>query len=148
MDPKTAVESRMNHNINPHILQISFVIFDTQFWRVVTSYDAYIKVAADIEISPKITEITGISRTMCNECGIDISDAMHEFYKAYVSCDAVVAHNLDFDREMVLIEMARLNEKYEDNKKRRYIFSKFGACERKRAGKSQTCTHHTRRYCK
>ena len=106
VDP--ALSQDQDQDPNPHILQLSFVIFDTQVWRVVTSYDAYIKVDRDIVISPVISELTGITRAMCEEYGVPIADAMREFHDAYMSCDAVVAHNLEFDREMVRIEMARL----------------------------------------
>ena len=50
----------------PHILQISFVIFDTQYWRVVKSVDYHINVPSTIEISPLITELTGITREKCD----------------------------------------------------------------------------------
>jgi len=90
----------------PHILQITFVIFDTQYWRVVKSVDLYIKIAENVVISPLITELTGITRDMCDK-GVSIEKAMHEFYQEYVQCDMFVAHNLHFDREMVRIEMER-----------------------------------------
>lgn len=90
----------------PHILQISFVIFDTQYWRVVKSVDLYINVAPDVEISEKITEITGITREMCDK-GVPIEKAMQEFYQEYVLCDIFVAHNIQFDREMIRVEMER-----------------------------------------
>ena len=90
----------------PHILQITFVIFDTQYWRVVKSVDLYIKIAENVEISPLITDLTGITREMCDK-GVPIQKAMHEFYKEYVQCDVFVAHNIKFDREMVRVEMER-----------------------------------------
>jgi DNA polymerase III epsilon subunit-like protein len=90
----------------PRILQISFVIFDTQYWRVVKSVDLYIRVAETVEISPFITELTGITREMCDR-GVPIEKAMREFYEEYMLCDMMVAHNIDFDREMVRIEMER-----------------------------------------
>lgn len=90
----------------PHILQITFVIFDTQYWRVVKSVDLYINVAETVEIAPLITELTGITREMCDK-GVPIQKAMHEFHKEYVQCDVFVAHNIKFDREMVRVEMER-----------------------------------------
>ena len=90
----------------PHILQLTFVIFDTQYWRVVKSVDLYIKVADTIEIPERITEITGITREMCAG-GVSIEKAMHEFYEEYMLCDTIVAHNIDFDKEMIRIEMER-----------------------------------------
>lgn len=92
----------------PHILQISFVIYDTATWKIVKSTDLYIKVDPSIAISAKITELTGITREICDTKGIPIEEAMHEFYKEYIECDCIVAHNLDFDREMILIEVQRI----------------------------------------
>jgi DNA polymerase III epsilon subunit-like protein len=90
----------------PHILQISFVIFDTQYWKVVKSVDRYINVAPDVEISEKITEITGITRSIC-DTGTSITNALHEFYTEYMLCNMIVAHNIQFDRDMILTELRR-----------------------------------------
>ena len=106
----------------PHILQISFVIFDTQFWRVVKSVDLYINVAANIEISAKITELTGITREMC-DAGETIQNAMREFCEEYMKCDIIVAHNIEFDREMIRIEIERLGQRDDDYKVYNNVFN-------------------------
>jgi len=93
----------------PHILQISFVIFDTQYWRVVKSVDLYINVPSTVEISEKITELTGITREKCDQ-GTTIANAMLEFQKEYMLCNMIVAHNIQFDRDMIRVEMARQSE--------------------------------------
>jgi DNA polymerase III epsilon subunit-like protein len=93
----------------PHILQISFVIFDTQYWRVVKSVDLYINVPSTVEISEKITELTGITREKCDQ-GTTIANAMLEFQKEYMLCNMIVAHNIQFDRDMIRVEMARQGE--------------------------------------
>lgn len=98
----------------PHILQISFVIFDTQSWSVVKSVDLYINIAANIEISAKITELTGITREMC-DAGETIQNAMREFCEEYMKCDIIVAHNIEFDREMIRIEIERIGQHHNDN---------------------------------
>ena len=104
--PKSVVNPHLS--TYPHILQLSFVVFDTAFWKVVKSCDFYIKVAESVAIDPFITNLTGITREMCNERGVPIEDALHEFYQEYMQCDCVVAHNLEFDRLMVCTELARL----------------------------------------
>ena len=91
----------------PHILQISFLIYDEIERRTTKSVDLYINVADTVVISDFITEKTGITRQMCNERGIGIENALFEFYSEYIKCDRIVAHNLDFDREMIQIEMQR-----------------------------------------
>lgn len=93
----------------PHILQISFVIFDTQYWRVVKSVDFHINVPSTVEISPLITELTGITREKCDS-GTTILNALLEFQKEYMLCNMIVAHNIQFDREMIRVEMERNRE--------------------------------------
>jgi hypothetical protein len=93
----------------PHILQISFVIYDVSTWSIERVYNTYIKVAADIVIAPIITEITGITREIVDEKGIPIQDALCEFYDEYMKCDVAVAHNIDFDKEMIMLEFGRLS---------------------------------------
>ena len=41
----------------PHILQLSYVVFDTNGWKVVKSGDAYINVSKTVEISSKFEEV-------------------------------------------------------------------------------------------
>jgi len=93
----------------PHILQISFVIFDTQYWRVVKSVDFHINVPSTVEISPLVTELTGITREKCDN-GTTILNALLEFQKEYMLCNMIVAHNIQFDREMIRVEMERNRE--------------------------------------
>ena len=50
----------------PHILQLSFVIYNTKYWCNEKIYNKYIRVGPEIEISAKITELTGITRELCN----------------------------------------------------------------------------------
>jgi DNA polymerase III epsilon subunit-like protein len=95
----------------PYILQLSFVVYNMYTQSVEQIYNEYIKIEADVNISAKITEITGITREMCDSKGIPIQQALHDFYNAYVKCDRVVAHNLSFDQTMIETEIAR--NKYE-----------------------------------
>jgi DNA polymerase III epsilon subunit-like protein len=91
----------------PHILQLSYIIYNIGQHKVEETYNAYIRVSTEIEISEKITEITGITRETCNERGVHIVEALSNFYEALASCDCAVAHNLEFDKEMIQIELKR-----------------------------------------
>ena len=90
----------------PYILQLTFVIFETKGWKITRSVNTYINVAPNVPISPKITELTGITREMCDK-GISMKIALQEFAKEYMQCDIIVAHNIQFDREMIRIELER-----------------------------------------
>ena len=99
----------------PHILQLSFVIYNTQFKAVERTFNQYIRVADSVEISPKIVELTGITRELCNSPqSITIEEALFEFYHEYCKCDRIVAHNIDFDRTMIKTEMARWGPRIAD----------------------------------
>ena len=90
----------------PHILQLSYALYDISSNTLVDTYDKYINVKKEVEISDKITELTGITRRTCNK-GVSIIDALTEFYKAYITSDVIVAHNIDFDKKMILVELER-----------------------------------------
>jgi DNA polymerase III alpha subunit (gram-positive type) len=102
----------------PHILQLCFIIYDTERKETIQTFNSYVNVPELIEISEEITELTGITREKCN-AGNSIEDVLISFYRAYETCTTIVAHNLKFDKDMMIIEMARnsfkLNELYEIN---------------------------------
>lgn len=91
----------------PHILQLSFAIYDLETEEIVTKYDSYINIDDKIEISEFITNLTGITRDMCKTRGKQIVDVLDDFYQAYKSCDCLVAHNMKFDESMISVEIER-----------------------------------------
>ena len=93
----------------PYIIQLSYVIFETSNWRVSKEFNQYINIPEHIEITSKITEITGINRDMCNK-GMSMTKALEEFCEDYMICDTIVAHNIYFDRRMVQLEIKRHSE--------------------------------------
>lgn len=90
----------------PYILQLSFVIYNTKYWAIERTYNEYICVSDSIDISAKITELTGITRDLCRG-GVSIEAALAAFYEEYCNCDCIVAHNIDFDRTMIQTELER-----------------------------------------
>jgi DNA polymerase III epsilon subunit-like protein len=94
----------------PHILQLSFVIYDIETRTIKQSYDSYVKIAESIIIDEYVTNLTGITKTICIEQGQPICNVLYDFYKAYKICEGLVAHNLDFDTKMISIEVERNRE--------------------------------------
>jgi DNA polymerase III epsilon subunit-like protein len=97
--PKTGTEY-------PYILQLSFILFDTQTKKILHAFNRYIKTPDNVVVSPFITNLTGITKEMCDS-GVNIVAALHEFYRAYKLCDVIVAHNISFDRQMIEVEIIR-----------------------------------------
>lgn len=94
----------------PYILQFSFVLYDINNKSIITKYNSYVNIEKNISISEEITNLTGITRDMCIQQGKPIIEILYEFYQAYIMCDGIVAHNMDFDEKMILIEIERNRE--------------------------------------
>tara|TARA_B100000035_G_scaffold136208_1_gene116088 strand:- start:1992 stop:2690 length:699 start_codon:yes stop_codon:yes gene_type:complete len=129
------------HNL-PHIIQLSFMVYDFTIDKIVKKYNAYIKVPVDIP--EEITRLTGINKEKTATIGVDIKEALVEFYQAYVECDCVIAHNLKFDRNMILIELERQRENFATLE----IFKMFDSEYNKSLNIALECTMNlTRDYC-
>lgn len=91
----------------PYVLQLSFILYDVVQKKIVYKYNKYIKPPDNVIITQFITDLTGINRELCNKSGVNIVTALHEFYQAYKLCDAIVAHNIQFDIKMLEVEIIR-----------------------------------------
>jgi DNA polymerase-3 subunit alpha len=94
----------------PHITQMSFIVLNLLTKTVELQKNFYINIPNDVEITEKITELTGITKKMCTTLGVSIIYALNEFYQAYNTCDVIVAHNHEFDSEMMKLEIYRNRE--------------------------------------
>lgn len=88
----------------PHIIQLSFALYDTDKNRMVDIYNTYVNPRAKTILRPIISELTGITQEKIETEGVDISEAIEEFYNAYQEADIIVAHNLHFDISMILMD--------------------------------------------
>jgi len=91
----------------PYVLQLSYVIYNPEINKVVKIVDLIIRPPEHVVIQPIITEITGLTREICDTQGVPMEDALREFYEEYLRCDFIVAHNIEFDSEMIRIEIMR-----------------------------------------
>jgi len=98
-------------NKYPHILQLSFIKYDMNTQSIVDTYNSYIKIGDDVEISEYVRDLTGITREKCNS-GATIIDAVTKLYEAYSWCDCLVAHNIDFDTKAIMVNIERHREQF------------------------------------
>lgn len=96
----------------PYITQLSFALYDVDNMKLVRTYNAFIKIPEAVDISEKITQITGINREKLDSEGIDIVTVLETFHDAYLDATIVVSHNLEFDSKMIAIEGARNVDKF------------------------------------
>jgi DNA polymerase III epsilon subunit-like protein len=98
----------------PYIVQLSFIIYDTDKKEVIESYDEIIKIEEDVELTPKSVEIHGITREMINKRGIHITEALRVFKCALHNSDCSIGHNLSFDKRLLIVESIR-NKGFDSN---------------------------------
>jgi len=94
----------------PYVLQLSYIVYDVDANEIVKVADFIIRPPEHVVIQPIITEITGITRKICDSSGVSIDVALCAFNEDYARCDMVVAHNIEFDSEMIRIEVMRNSE--------------------------------------
>lgn len=91
----------------PYITQLSAVLYDTEQHTIVQHLNYFVKLPTGVEIPEVVTRITGIDNATCNEYGRPIIDVLQSFYELYSICDGIVAHNYDFDSNMIKAEIIR-----------------------------------------
>lgn len=91
----------------PHILQLSFAIYDMDAHSIVKKYDSYVNIADTVVIDDFVSNLTGITKQICIERGKPICNVLYDFYKAYNMCQGLVGHNLEFDTKMISVEIER-----------------------------------------
>jgi len=122
----------------PHILQLSFILFNIASRTIESHSDFYIRPPVEVVIPPIVTELTGITREICDEKGVSIMDALASFQYAYESCDTIISHNLSFDRSMIQIEQLRNNKHF--NKYNPEVLNMFNPIHDDLKGIQHFCT--------
>ncbi len=92
----------------PFIIQISWILYDTELNCIIQEYDNYIKLN-HISIPPETTAINGITNEILQENGIPIQDALNNFIFALDNCSLIIGHNVNFDKKMIEVEFERNN---------------------------------------
>ncbi len=123
-------------DLNPYIIQFSFILYNLQTRSIERKHDFYIN--PPIDIPEKITEITGITKEMCVEKGVPLILALDCFYDCYTMSNTVIAHNMAFDSAMVKIELERNKEEIE--LLAYYCFNLFDATFEQSRGIDRFCT--------
>jgi len=110
----------------PHILQISYILYDTEKNKVITSEDYLIKIPSNVNISAESTNIHGITRQQVDCRGYAMSDALNTFQVCLDNCDFVIAHNIQFDKNILMVEAIRHKMKLNFDKPQEYCTMKNG----------------------
>ena len=97
----------------PHIVQFSYVIYNKETNTLLKTVDHIVKVPDSIVISEENSNIHGITDTISKTSGQNIESVLSEFMEDYNNADIVVAHNMEFDFNIIKVELMR--QIYDDN---------------------------------
>ena len=106
--PQSKIISPDTLHLWPHIVQFSYVIYDTEANDIVMSSDDVIKVDNNVIISQESVNLHGITKEISQEKGVKLSKILHIFCNHLKTTDVLVGHNVIFDIQMVKVELLRL----------------------------------------
>jgi len=100
--PKTRAKAILQRNNWPHIVSISWLVMDSNTNEILTQ-KSYVVKPEGWEIPEESTKIHGISTEFAEKTGAPLKDVMREFLET--PRDMIVAHNLEFDENVVINAM-------------------------------------------
>jgi DNA polymerase-3 subunit epsilon len=93
-------------NIFPHIIQLSYLLYDIDAKQLLMTYNTYVKPGQPVVVEEFITGLTGITQRDV-DTGTPIKQALYDFFLVLQTVDIVVAHNIKFDKNMIALELTR-----------------------------------------
>lgn len=91
----------------PYVIQLSYIIFDTDKKEVVHTFDSVICLNEDVCISDKSISMHGITRERSREEGVSMKNSLIELNDNLSSVDLIVGHNISFDKKVMIVENIR-----------------------------------------
>lgn len=90
----------------PYIVQLSYVIYDDER-NTIELKDYIIKIPDNIDIPQESINIHGITKKISNTYGVSIYEVFAEFYYYFKIADKIIGHNINFDINMIRVELLR-----------------------------------------
>ena len=91
----------------PHMIQLSYILYDTDANSILECVDEIVKLDPDVTISEESISLHGISRDISNTKGKSIVYILNQFNKCLKKADKVVGHNISFDKSIIGVESIR-----------------------------------------
>lgn len=144
--PKTKFLNKNNLKLWPYIVQFSYVMYDSESNKLVKIYDSIVRLPENIEISKESTEIHGITNEITQTKGHEIISVFKEFFDDFNNADQIVGHNLNFDVNMIKVELLRIITNLTNDVELRQMFDNYH--ETLNSSKKLYCTmQETIEYC-
>ena len=98
----------------PYIIQLSYIDIDINNVNYIKSKDMYIKLPKEITIPEEATKIHKITDKKLSIHGINKNTAILYFMEYFYTVDILVGHNIRFDFVLLLVEIIRCRNGYEE----------------------------------
>ena len=118
---KTQIISPSTIHLWPHVVQFSYIVFDTESNKIVKIKDSIIKVPDGFIITEENAKIHGITTEISLAKGVDLLPVLEEFFTDFDSADHIVGHNVSFDINMIKAELQRFIMNSSDKKLEDYL---------------------------
>ncbi|MBW2273140.1 MAG: 3'-5' exonuclease [Deltaproteobacteria bacterium] len=117
------------HASQPHLVQLAMLLVETGGWEVKARHAMLVRLDADVAIEAGAREAHGISEEDCRNFGVAPVVACSLFNQLCLQADAIVAHNMSFDRSIMLTALHRLGGKPDRMEGKRLICTKEATTE-------------------
>ena len=101
------LEPSKDLNNFPKLIQIGYIVYDLNKKETVFTRDKLILPAEDMEWDEGAFKVHGITKEKALELGQDLKQGLLLFQGVLRQCNFIVAHNYDFDRNVILSEFLR-----------------------------------------
>ena len=106
LPPKSKTLKNEELHLWPYIVQFSYIVYDTETHGIIKIKDDIIHIP--IEMCQEVIDIHGITNEMARASTCLINNSLQEFYADLLKVDQLIAHNFQFDWNMIQIELMRL----------------------------------------
>ena len=99
------------HESQPDLIQLGMLLVETVDWSAKARLSTLVRLPDGVRIDPGAKQAHGISEQDCEGYGVAAVVACSLFNQLCLQADAIVAHNMSFDRSVMLTALYRLGKK-------------------------------------
>ena len=134
------VATPLNTDLWPFILQLAYIVYNPNTNTVEKTVNRIIKVVPEVIIPEESISVHGITQEKCQKEGLPIQEVLYEFFEDVKLSRQIVAHNIEFDLNMIKTENYRLVNSITNDKSFLEPYSKY---TKKINSMKKTCTMKT-----
>lgn len=91
----------------PFVVQLSWIVYDVSMNKLDKVRDEVVRLPPGLGICKESTKIHGITNKKMLADGVDIKSLLEEFINDVKRCKILIAHNIEFDRKVIIVEQIR-----------------------------------------